>query len=463
MTDTGILPKDQGGATDADILTPNLVSTVVDALETGDEDRIRLLVANLHAADLADLISLIRPDDRRSLVQSLGPDIDPEMLSELDEGVRDEVLPLLNPESIARAVEALESDDAIYLIEDLEEDRQREILNQIEETSREVLEKSLQYPDESAGRLMQREVITVPPFWTVGQVIDYMRDTDDLPNQFFEIFVVDPTHHPLGIVPSSRILRTKRPVKIADIMDRDPIVIPAVMDQEEVAYRFEQYHLVSAPVVDEDSRLCGMITVDDVVGVIQEENQEDILALGGVTDEAEMTDAVLKTTGRRFTWLLANLGTAILASVVIALFDATIEQFVALAILMPIIASMGGNAGTQTLTVAVRAIATKELTGANAFRIVTREALVGAANGFIFAIILGAAGGLWFQSVGLGLVLAAAMIVNLLCAGLSGILIPLGLQRAGVDPAVGSTVLVTTVTDVVGFFVFLGLAAWYLL
>ena len=266
MTDTGTLPKDGVGATDIDILTPHLVSTVVDALETGDEDRVRLLVANLHAADLADLISLIRPDDRRSLVQSLGPDIDPEVLRELDQGVRDEVLPLLNPESIARAVEALESDDAIYLIEDLEEDKQREILNQIEETSREILEKSLQYPDESAGRLMQREVITVPPFWTVGQVIDYMRDTDDLPNQFFEIFVVDPAHHPLGIVPSSRILRTKRPVKIADIMDRDPVVIPAEMDQEEVAYRFEQYHLVSAPVVDEDSRLCGMITVDDVVG-----------------------------------------------------------------------------------------------------------------------------------------------------------------------------------------------------
>ncbi len=443
-------------------LTPDFVRSVIDALDGGDVTTVRRKTAGLHAADLADLISLIRPDERRELVDVLGATLDPNVLSELEEGVRDEVLPLIKPEIIARAVEELESDDAVYLLEDLDEARQREILNQVQETDRAAVEYSLQYPENSAGRLMQRQIITVPPFWTVGQTIDYMRETEDLPVEFLHVFVVDPAFHPLGTVPTSRILRTKRPVRIGDIMDPDPIVIPAEMDEEEVAYQFEQYHLYSAPVVDANNRLCGMITVDDVVGVIQETNEADILQLGGVNEEAEVTDTVLTTTRRRFSWLFVNLLTAILASVVIAFFDATIEELVALAVLMPIVASMGGNAGTQTLTIAVRALATRELTPTNTFRVVGREVMVGLLNGVVFALLLGVVGGFWFQSVDLGFVLAAAMLINLLFAGLAGILIPISLDRMGIDPAVASTVFVTTVTDVVGFFVFLGLAAWYL-
>lgn len=449
-------------AAPAEALSPDFVRAVIDALDHGDVSAVRDKTADLHAADLADLISLIRPDERRELVAVLGADLDPAVLSELEEGVRDEVLPLIKPETIARAIEALESDDAVYLLEDLNEDRQREILNQVQETDRAAVEYSLQYPENSAGRLMQRQIITVPPFWTVGQTIDYMRETENLPNEFLQLFVVDPAFHPLGTVPTSRILRTKRPVQIGDIMDPDPIMIPADMNEEEVAYQFEQYHLYSAPVVDPSNRLCGMITVDDVVGVIQETNEADIFQLGGVNEEAEVTDTVLMTTRRRFSWLFVNLLTAILASVVIAFFDATIEDLVALAVLMPIVASMGGNAGTQTLTIAVRALATKELTATNMMRVVGREVMVGILNGAVFAVLLGVVGGFWFQSLDLGMVLAAAMLINLFFAGLAGILIPLGLQRVGVDPAVASTVFVTTVTDVVGFFVFLGLAAWYL-
>ncbi len=450
------------GTAPAEALSPSFVRDVVDALDRGDVAAVREKTAGLHAADLADLISLIRPDERRELMDVLGASLDPNVLTELEEGVRDEVLPLIKPEAIARAVEVLDSDDAVYLLEDLDEARQREILNQVQETDRAAVEYSLQYPENSAGRLMQRQIITVPPFWTVGQTIDYMRETDNLPQEFLHIFVVDPAFHPLGTVPTSRILRTKRPVKIGDIMDPDPILIPAGMDEEEVAYQFEQYHLYSAPVIDSNSRLCGMITVDDVVGVIQETNEADILQLGGVNEEAEVTDTVLTTTRRRFSWLFVNLLTAILASVVIAFFDGTIEELVALAVLMPIVASMGGNAGTQTLTVAVRALATRELTPTNMIRVVGRETMVGALNGVVFALLMGAVGGLWFQSTDLGIVLAAAMLINLLFAGLAGILIPITLHRMGIDPAISSTVFVTTVTDVVGFFVFLGLAAWYL-
>ncbi|MCP5432494.1 MAG: magnesium transporter [Alphaproteobacteria bacterium] len=443
-------------------LTPQFVRAVLDALEDGKAEEVKRLVAPLHAADIADLLGLLAPAQRRALVDMLKDDLDPEVLSELDEGVRDEILPYLEPAVVARAVEALDSDDAVYLIQDLEADQQRAILSQLSDPERAAVERALQYPEYSAGRLMQREIITVPPFWTVGRVIDHLRIAVDVPDDFYAIYVVDPTFHPIGAVALSRIMRTQRPVPIEEIMDREPVVIPARMEQEEAAYLFDQYHLISAPVVDDDGRLVGMITVDDIVGVIQEEHEEDIFALAGVGDE-ELSDPVLTTTRRRFWWLFANLLTAILASAVIAVFARTIDQIVALAVLMPIVASMGGNAGTQTLAIAVRALATRNLTAANAARIIFRETVVGGINGIVFAVIMGLVAGLWFSSATLGVVIAVAMIVNLLVAGAAGILIPLALDRYGADPAISSSVFLTTVTDVVGFFVFLGLATLMLL
>jgi magnesium transporter len=454
--------REEAEAPEAGALDPHFVREVVDALDRGASATLKEKLAGLHAADLADLIGLVRPEDRTTLVATLGKDVvTPEVLSELDEDVRDEVLAHLEPQAIADAVQALDTDDAVYLLEDLDEAQMRAVLARIPESDRAALELPLHYPENSAGRLMQREVVAVPPFWTVGQTIDYLRETEELPSEFFEIFVVDPAHELLGSLQTSRLVRTKRPVLIGDIMDTAPTVVQASMDQEEVAYLFEQYHLVSAPVVDDARRLVGMITVDDIVDVIQEEMTEDILALGGVRDAETMTSTVIDTTRARFSWLFVNLLTAILASIVIGFFDATIEQVVALAVLMPIVASMGGNAGTQTLTVAVRALATRELTPANALRIVFRETLVGSLNGIIFAALMGFIAVFWFNSSAIAVIIGLAMIINLLAAGLAGILIPLGLHRMGVDPAVASAVFLTTVTDVVGFSTFLGLAAWY--
>lgn len=446
---------------DAQALTPEFVRGVVEALDRGADAEVRARLADVHEADIADLLGLVGPDQRRALVHALGEELTPEILSELSEDVRDEVLDLMAPKAIADAVQALDTDDAVYLLQDMDEERQQEVLSHMSEADRAAVELSLQYPDYSAGRLMQREVVAVPGFWSLGQIIDHLRETPDLPDEFFEIFIVDPAGHLLGTVPVSHVVRAPRPTLVADIMDKEPVKVPVGLDQEEVAYLFEQYSLVSAPVVDEDDRLVGMITVDDIVEVIQEAASEDLLALGGVSDEEGPTAGVLEITRGRFSWLFINLLTAILASIVIGFFGATIQQVVALAILMPIVASMGGNAGTQTLTVAVRAIAMRELTPANAARIIMREVLVGGLNGIIFALIMGLVGWLWFDDRGLGAVLATAMVINLVCAGLAGILVPLGLQRAGIDPAVSSTVFVTTVTDVVGFFVFLGLATWW--
>lgn len=442
-------------------LTPDFVRDVVEALDGGEAERVRALVAPLHAADLADLIGLLRSDERRRLIEMLGAELDPEVLSELDETVRDEVLRILDPQHLAAAVAQLDTDDAVYLLEDLDEERQRAILRAMSAHDRAAIEQGLAYPEYTAGRLMQREAVFVPPFWTVGQTIDYLRADEELPEEFYEIFVVDPAFHPVGTVPLSRVIRTRRAARIDEIMDRDLTTIPARMDQEEVAFLFEQYNLVSAPVVDDDGRLVGIITIDDVVDVIREEASEDILRLGGV-GEGYLSDNVLRTTRRRFSWLFVNLLTAILASLVIAQFDATIEQVVALAVLMPIVASMGGNAGTQTLTVAVRALAANDLTPTNALRVINRELLVGLVNGILFAVLMGAIGTLWFASPLIGAILAAAMIINMIVAGLAGILVPLTLDRLGIDPAVASSVFVTTVTDVVGFFAFLGLATWIL-
>jgi len=466
MSDMPVAPetgtKTESAPDEVYAVTPEFVRAVQQSLQDHDTDQIRDLIAPLHAADLADLIGFVPSDFHQQLLDIIGSDLLPDVLSELDESVRDGVLELFEPGDLAAAVSELETDDAVYVIEDLDEDQQAEVLRAVPAEERAALLEGLSYGEESAGRLMQRDLIAVPAYWSVGQTIDYLRDTDELPETFHQIFVVDPTFHSIGAVDLDRVLRTKRPVKIIDIMDPDLRRVPVDMDQEQVGYLFQQYGLVSAPVVDPDGRLVGVIMVDDVVEVIHEEVEEDTLRLAGVSGD-DLNATVAVTARTRFSWLLINLGTAALASLVIAAFGASIEKLVALAVLMPIVASMGGNAATQTMTVAVRAIATRELTATNAVRIVWKEVLVGGVNGILFAVLTGAAGGLLFQDLGLGLVLGAAMIINMVMAGLSGIVVPLGLERRGIDPAVGSTVFVTTITDVFGFFSFLGLGAWFLL
>ncbi len=443
-------------------LSAELIHGVEDALEAGRDEAALALTAELHEADLADLLESLTHDERRQLIDVLGEAFYPEVLPYIDAAVREEVIDQLGPERLARLLSALDSDDAVEVFEDLDEEFQHRILTALPQAYRHILEESLSYPEDSAGRIMQREMVVIPSAWTLGETIDYMRAAEDLPDDFYDLYIVNPKHHPIGFIPLSRALRTRRPVRLTEIMETDMKVIPLTMDQEEVAYLFHQYGLVSAPVVDEAGRLVGVITVDDVVHVIHEEAEEDIMKLAGV-QEPDLYSAFLATTRARFPWLVVNLMTAIVASIVIGLFEATIERIVALAVLMPIVASMGGNAGTQTLTVAVRALAMKDLTEANTRRFIGKEMLIGAANGVLFAALAGVVAWLWFSSPAIGLVIAAAMVVNMAVAGLAGTLIPIGLERVGVDPAIASSVFLTTVTDVVGFLAFLGLAATFLL
>ncbi|HEY8195315.1 MAG TPA: magnesium transporter [Hyphomicrobium sp.] len=445
----------------AETSSMDLIRSVSEALRDGHLAAAAALVSDLKAPDLADVIELLEPGERIELIQAIGPAFDYEVLSELDESVRDQVSEGLPNEILAKAVTQLDTDDAAYVIESLEESDKQEILAQLSSGERQALERNLEYPEETAGRIMQADFVAVPPFWTVGTVVDHMRESDDLPDYFSEIFVVDPTFHVLGAVDLSRLLRTKRDVAVSTIMNPDRHVVLATEGQEEVARQFQRYDLMSAPVVDESNRLVGVVTVDDVVEVIQEEADADMKALGGVGDES-LSDTVTEVAKPRFWWLFINLFTALLASAVIGLFGATIEKMVALAVLMPIVASMGGNAGTQTMTVAVRALATRELTAANVARVVFRETAVGLLNGAAFAVLMGMIAYFWFQSTPLGVVIGAAMIINLFAAALAGIFIPLVLNRWKFDPAVSSTVFVTTVTDVVGFFSFLGLASLWL-
>ena len=412
--------------------------------------------------DLADVIELLEPEARVRLIGVLGNAFPSDVLSELDETVRDQLLRDLPKPVLARAVAELETDDAAYVLENVEEPQKQELLEQVPAEERAALERNLEYPEETAGRLMQTDFVAVPPFWTVGQVIDHMREADDLPETFSDIYVVDPSYHVVGGLDLSRLLRTKREVPVEKIMDAGRQVVLATADQEAVARQFERYDLKSAPVVDADKRLVGVVTVDDVVEVIEEEADEDLRRLAGVGDE-RITDSVRQIVPGRFWWLFVNLLTAILASMVIKQFDATIEHMVALAVLMPIVASMGGNAGTQTMTVAVRALATGELGTMNTARVVLRETFAGLINGVAFAAIMALIVFFWFGSNSLGAVIGAAMVINLLAAALAGIFVPIGLDRLGFDPAVSSTVFVTTVTDVVGFFAFLGLASLWLL
>lgn len=448
---------------DDQTLSAEFVQSVSASIDGRDIEVFNFLTKDLHPADIADLIGLLREEERTALIEMSGGALPADVLAELDDDLREDVVEAMGAEKVAEAVAELDTDDAAFILEDLNEDKQAEILAEVPLEDRLALRAALEYEEDSAGRLMQREFFAAPAYWTVGQIIDRLRGVEDLPDLFYEVFVIDPSFRPVGAVPLSTLLKATRDTVIKDIMSsRDLRLIPLTMDQEEVAYAFRQYGLVSAPVVDEAGRIVGVIMVDDVVHVIDEEAEEDILKLGGVT-ETDLYSAAVDTAKARFPWLVVNLITAILASLVIAIFDDTIGKLVALAVLMPIVASMGGNAGTQTVTVAVRAIAMKDLSAANALRFVWKELLVGLSNGILFAILMGLLAWLWSGDLGLGLVLGAAMVINLIVAGLSGTLIPLGLEKLGVDPAIASSVFLTTVTDVVGFFAFLGLAAWLLL
>jgi magnesium transporter len=444
-------------------LDAQAVARVINAVDADDKAELLQELAPLHPADIADLLEQITAFDRRRLIELYGPDFDGDILSELDESIREEVLHILHPDVLAGAVRELDSDDVVDLVEDLEQDQQAAILDVLEDSDRVAVQSSLTYPEYSAGRLMQREVVMAPEHWNVGEAIDFLRDQDDLPDQFYHVILVDPRLQPVGNVTLGKLMASRREVLLRSLVETTFHVIKVTQDAGDVAYAFNQYHLISAPVVDEAERLVGVITMDDAMAVLDEEHEEDIFRLAGVSEEGSLSDRVIDTAKRRFPWLAVNLATAILASVVIAQFENAIAQLVALAVLMPIVASMGGNAGTQSLTVAVRAIATKDLTGRNMWRFIRREVLAGLINGVIFAVVMGVIGVLWFGGPELGYVIAAAMVINLVVAGLAGTLIPVALERAGIDPALASGAFVTTVTDVVGFFAFLGLAVVILL
>jgi len=437
------------------------VATVLEAVEAGARDELIALMEPMHAADIADMLEQISSADRYALIELYGVEFDGDILSELDESIREDVISALRPEVLAVAVRELESDDVVDLLEDLEQPQQDAIFDALDDADAVIARQALSYPEESAGRLMQREVVAAPEHWTVGDAIDFMRSSEDLPDQFYHVVLVDPRMHPVGNVTLGRIMGAPRKLPLMELTEEVFQIIPVDQDEGDVAYAFNQYHLISAPVVDDEGRLVGVITIDDAMAVLDEEHEEDIMRLAGV-GEGSLTDRVINTTQQRFPWLAVNLVTAVLASLVIAQFDVVIADFVALAVLMPIVASMGGNAGTQSLTVAVRAIATKDLTSSNVWRVIRREVLVGAVNGTIFAIVMGLVCLFWFSSPVLGGVIAAAMVINLVVAGLAGTVIPVALEKAGVDPALASGAFVTTVTDVVGFFAFLGLAAWVL-
>jgi magnesium transporter len=449
--------RDEEGA-----IRPEYLERVRDAVEHHDSAVLRHLVGELHESDTGDLIEALDPDLRPQLIELMGKDFDFSALTEVDDTVREEILEELPTETVAEGVRELDSDDAVYILEDLDQKEQEEILQQLPPVERVVLERSLTYPEESAGRRMQTEFIAVPPSWNVGQAIDHMRETDDLPERFYELYVVDDAQKLLGAVALDRLLRSKRPVPVVELMDEDRRRVRATDDQEEVARQFERYNLVAAPVVDEDDRLVGILTFDDIVDVIEQEAEEDIKALGGVGAHEELSDSVWPIAKGRFAWLFVNLLTALLAAWVISLFEGSLQKMVALAVLMPIVSDMGGNGGTQTMTVTVRALATGQLGHANAWRIIRRELMVGVVNGLAFAIIMGIIAAAWFRIPDLGIVIGLAMIIVLTAAALGGIIIPLVLQKLGADPAVSSGPFVTTVTDVIGFFSFLAIATlWF--
>jgi len=450
-------PPESAVIDEEDRLRPEFVDKVLDAVEAGDDATARELVKPLHPADVADLIELAARDEREGLVKALAEIVGPDVLAEMNDYVRESLLDEMEPQQVADIAGQLETDDAVALIEDLDRDDQRAVLQAMEPDDRAAVEEALGYPEESAGRLMQRDLCAVPEHWKVGQVIDYLRSTAELPTDFWEVFVVNPSHHPVGTCKLSTILRTPRTTQVADIMAREQTLIPVDMDQEDVALRFQKYALVSAAVTDDEGRLVGMITVDDIVHIIQEEAGEDVLLLAGA-GEGDINEPIRLTVRTRLMWLLVNLPTAMLAASVVHLFDAQIAKFAVLAVLMPIVAGMGGNAGTQTLAVAVRALATNQLTESNTLRAFGRELVIALTNGISLGALIGVGVALIFHNPLLGAVMGAAMVINNLVAGLAGVMVPITLERLRIDPAVSSAVFVTTCTDCLGFLSFLGLA-----
>ncbi len=430
-------------------------------LEAGRNDDVALVMEPLHHSEVGDVLEQLYAAERLALVHALGEKFDFSALTEVDESIRLEIMQALPNAAIARGVAELDNDDAVYLLEDLEEVDRDEILSALPVFERLTLKRSLDFPEDSAGRRMQTDFIAIPPFWTVGQVIDYLRAEKDLPDEFYQLYVVDASYTVLGTLPLDKFLRTPRATKIDSIMNTNFVLVNAEEDQEEAARSFERYDLVEVGVVDESGRLVGVLTIDDIVDVIQEEAEEDIRLMAGVGDE-DVSDTTLDTVKSRVPWLVVNLVTAVLVSLVIGLFNATIEQMVALAVLMPIVASMGGNAGAQTMTVTVRALAMRELDGGRLKRLIRREMVVGVVNGVIFAVLIGIVTAIRYGDVQLGIVIGMAMVINMIVAGTFGILIPLALDKLKADPAIASAVFVTTITDVIGFFAFLGIAGlWF--
>jgi len=439
-------------------LRPDFVDKVLDAVDAGDDDTARRLVAPLHPADVADLIELAARDEREGLVKALAGIVSPDVLAEMNEYVREDLLDELEPQQLADIAGQLETDDAVALIEDLDRADQQAVLRAMDPDDRAAVEEALSYPEESAGRLMQRDLCAVPEHWKVGQVIDYLRSTQDLPTDFWEVFVVSPDHHPVGTCKLSTILRTPRTTLVSEIMAREQTLIPVDLDQEDVALRFQKYALVSAAVVDEAGRLVGMITVDDIVHIISEEAGEDVLLLAGA-GEGDINEPLPMTVRTRVVWLVINLGATICSASVVGLFQGEIRKYAILAALMPIVSALGGNAGTQTLAVVVRALATNQLTSSNTMWMLLREFRIAIANGISLAIVGAVGSYIVLRDPQLSLVFAMALVINSLVAGLVGVLVPVTLDKAKIDPAVSSAVFVTTMTDVMGFFSFLGLAA----
>jgi magnesium transporter len=439
-----------------------LIRNVREALDEQREEAALAQAGELHAADQADLLEQLSPDHRRTLLEALRPAFDPEVLTYLDEELRGRVIDELGHKEVGAAIAQLDTDDAVEVLSDLDPDEQLALLRALPVQDRAAIEQGLTYPEDSAGRLMQRELVAIPEFWTVGQTIDYLRAKPDLPDEFYDLYIVNPRFEPVGSIPLSRVLRSKRGVLLTELRMKELHLLPVDMDQEEVSFRFQQYNLVSAPVVDEHGRLLGVITVDDVVDVIHEEAEEDILKLGGVGDASIFTSP-WRSSRQRVPWLLLSLISATIGASVIHHFEASIEQLVALAVLMPVIVALGGNAGVQTLAVVVRALAVKELTRSNALKVVFKEIGVGGLNSTVLMLVGGALTLLWFGSIDLALLFGASIMVTILAAALIGVSIPLLLDRLGFDPAIASSVFVTPTIDAIGFFAFLGLATWWLL